>query len=179
MENQPAAQPGQTAPHWEQLLKQRLPLYGHRNWLVVADSAYPAQSRSGIDTIVSGEDQKTVLGRVLNLLRSSAHVRPLIHLDLELAFVEEADAPGVGSYRAWLAHATKGLHSNAQPHEEIIARLDSAGQTFCITVIKTTMTIPYTSVFFELDCAYWGADAESRLRAAIKSGIQSGIQEKP
>jgi hypothetical protein len=29
------------------------------------------------------------------------------------------------------------------------------------------MTIPYTSVFFELDCGYWDADAEQRLRQAI------------
>ena len=29
------------------------------------------------------------------------------------------------------------------------------------------MTIPYTSVFFELDCGYWNAGAEQRLREAI------------
>ena len=27
------------------------------------------------------------------------------------------------------------------------------------------MTIPYTSVFLQLDCKYWSADAEQRLRA--------------
>jgi len=31
-----------------------LPLFGHRNWIVVADSAYPAHSMPGIETIVSG-----------------------------------------------------------------------------------------------------------------------------
>ena len=29
------------------------------------------------------------------------------------------------------------------------------------------MTIPYTSIFFELDCGYWSAEAEQRLREAI------------
>jgi hypothetical protein len=29
------------------------------------------------------------------------------------------------------------------------------------------MLIPYTSVFFELDCGYWNAEAEERLREAI------------
>jgi hypothetical protein len=29
------------------------------------------------------------------------------------------------------------------------------------------MTIPYTSVFFELDCGYWNAEAEQRLRQAM------------
>ena len=39
--------------NWEEVLKDRLQLYGHRNWLVIADSAYPAQSRPGIETIVA------------------------------------------------------------------------------------------------------------------------------
>ena len=40
-------------PNWEEILKDRLQLYGHRNWLVIADSAYPAQSRQAIETIVA------------------------------------------------------------------------------------------------------------------------------
>ena len=40
--------------NWEEVLKDRLQLYGHRNWLVIADSAYPAQSKQGIETIVAG-----------------------------------------------------------------------------------------------------------------------------
>ena len=27
--------------NWEEILKDRLQAYGHRNWLVIADSAYP------------------------------------------------------------------------------------------------------------------------------------------
>jgi len=33
--------------------------------------------------------------------------------------------------------------------------------------LKTNMTIPYTSVFFELDCGYWHPGAEERLREAM------------
>src|SRR5438105_2938044 len=44
----------------EEILKDRLQLYGHRNWLVIADSAYPAQSRPAIETIVAGEEQTRV-----------------------------------------------------------------------------------------------------------------------
>ena len=49
--------------NWEEILKDRLQLYGHRNWLVIADSAYPAQSRQAIETIVADEEQTTVLER--------------------------------------------------------------------------------------------------------------------
>ncbi len=41
------------------------------------------------------------------------------------------------------------------------------GKTFHILVLKTRMTIPYTSVFIRLECGYWSADAEKRLRAAM------------
>jgi hypothetical protein len=47
--------------------------------------------------------------------------------------------------------------------------LDRAAGLFRVLIVKTNMTIPYTSVFLELDCAYWNADAEKRLRSAIKS----------
>ena len=49
--------------NWEEILKDRLQAYGHRNWLVIADSAYPAQSRAAIETIVADDDQSTVLER--------------------------------------------------------------------------------------------------------------------
>ena len=43
-----------------------------------------------------------------------------------------------------------------------------AGATFRVLIIKTDMTLPYTSVFCELDCGYWSAAAEQRLREALK-----------
>jgi hypothetical protein len=40
-------------------------------------------------------------------------------------------------------------------------------------VLKTNMTVPYTSVFIRLDCRYWSADAEQRLRARMAAKPQS------
>ena len=160
---------GTVLPAWEQSLRRNLPLYGHRNWIVVADSAYPSQSRQGIETIVADEDQQAEVEKVLSLLRSTHHVRPVIHLDRELAFVDENDAPGVGVYRDWLNSSLTGAAISTLPHEDIISMLDRAALTFCVLVIKTNMTIPYTTVFFELDCAYWDGDSERRLRAAMQA----------
>lgn len=50
------------------------------------------------------------------------------------------------------------------PHEAIIHNLDAAGQLFNVLILKTTLRIPYTSIFLELECGYWNADAEKRLR---------------
>jgi len=150
------------------ILEERLALYGHRNWIVVADSAYPAQTREGIETVVSGAGQVEVLDQVLDRVRAARHVRPIVYTDQELKFVEEEDAPGVSAYRESLAILLKGHTAKVLPHEEIIALLDSASQMFRVLIIKTTMDIPYTSVFVQLDCGYWSAEAEARLREAIQ-----------
>ena len=56
------------------------------------------------------------------------------------------------------------------PHEELIAKLDGAAKMFRILILKTDMTLPYTSVFVQLDCGYWISDAEKRLRDRISRG---------
>lgn len=161
----PPAAPSSAA--WKRTLLDRIPLYGHRNWIVIADSAYPAQSRAGIETIVSNSDHVQVLQQVLAALSASRHVRPIVYTDQELKFIVEKDAPGISAYRRQLAGVLQNRAVNSLPHEQIIEKLDQVSQTFRVLIIKTNFTLPYTSVFLQLDCAYWSADAERRLRAAM------------
>ncbi len=156
--------------NWQQELQNRIALYGHRNWIVVADSAYPAQTGAGIETIVAGADQIDVLKAVLSALAGSRHVKPIVYTDRELKFVEEKDAPGIDAYRRQLGQLLGGREIKSLPHEQIISKLDQVGQTFRVLIIKTNLAVPYTSVFLELDCAYWNADAEARLRARMAQG---------
>jgi D-ribose pyranose/furanose isomerase RbsD len=156
-----------TSPDWKSELSNLLPLFGHRNWIVVADSAYPAQSKPGIETVVSGADQLRVVQHVLDAITGSGHVRANVYADKELAFVREIDAPGIEDYRKDLEAVLHGARVEYIAHEQIISRLDQSAQIFRILLIKTNMTIPYTSVFFELDCGYWNAAAEQRLRQAM------------
>jgi len=164
--------PGITKPDWKRQLKAFLPLFGHRNWIVVADSAYPAQSRAGIDTFVSGAGQVEVARTVLSAIAASKHVRANIYLDQELQFIPESDAPGVSRYRTQLAELLKSAKTTTLPHEQIIAKLDQTAQTFRVFIIKTELAIPYTSIFFELDCGYWCAEAEQRLRRAMAASAK-------
>jgi D-ribose pyranose/furanose isomerase RbsD len=152
---------------WEQRLAELLPLYGHRNWIVVADSAYPAQSRPGIETVFTGCDQLTAVRKVYDAITESTHIRANIFVDQELAAVAEHDAAGVLDYRGHLERLL-GPSVRVVPHEQVIAGLDEAAQVFRVLILKTTMTIPYTSVFFQLDCGYWSADAEKRLRKELR-----------
>ena len=153
---------------WQRVLAQRIPEYGHRNWIVIADSAYPAQSRAGIETVVTGADQIEVLKEVLDQLARTRHVRPIVYTDAELTSVPEADAPGVERYRQQLKAVLGDRPVQVIPHEQAIAKLDAAAQGFRVLILKTKLTVPYTSVFLQLDCGYWGAEAEARLRDAMK-----------
>ena len=158
-----------SAVDWKSIVAERLSLYGHRNWIVVADSAYPAQTRAGIETVVSGADHLDVLRYVLGEINHSKHVRATLFLDSELSLVEEKDAPGIERYRKELDKALGKANATPKAHEQIIKDLDQAGETFKILLIKTNMTIPYTSVFLRLDCGYWSDDAEKRLRQQLAS----------
>jgi len=155
---------------WQKKLAQELPVLGHRNWIVIADSAYPAQSRPGIETIATGADQIRVVKAVLSAVDDSTHVRANVYLDTESEFVSEKNAPGIDAYRNKLAVLLGKRRVNSLPHEEIIAKLDEAAKTFRVLVLKTNLTLPYTSVFLELDCGYWSAGAEGELRQAIREG---------
>lgn len=152
---------------WKTTLKKEIPLLGHRNWIVIADSAYPAQSRAGIATVVTGASQIEVVKTVLAELAKTKHVRPTIFTDKELPYVSEKDAPGITLYRKQLANALGKRPVQATPHEKIIYDLDDAGKTFRILILKTNLTLPYTSVFLQLGAGYWNDASEKRLRDAI------------
>jgi hypothetical protein len=152
---------------WRARLNQELQLMGHRNWIAVVDSAYPLQTSAGIETVETNDDQLEVVKMVLAQIAKSEHVRPVVFTDAELKLVPESDAKGVTAYREALATVLGETEAQSLPHEEIISKLDEAGKTFHILVLKTRMTIPYTSVFVRLECGYWSSDAEKRLRAAM------------
>ncbi|MBS1727886.1 MAG: hypothetical protein JST51_14300 [Armatimonadetes bacterium] len=162
--------PQESSTSWKSELRKEIPLLGHRNWIVVADSAYPAQNSPGIRTIVTHASQIEVLKEVLSQLSKAKHVMPIVHLDKELSYVPEADARGVTAYRKELASLLKGKPTQSELHEDIIKNLDDAGKTFRVLLLKTDFTVPYTSVFLQLDCAYWGPEKEAKLRKIMNKG---------
>ena len=154
---------------WQGKLNGDLRLFGHRNWIVVVDSAYPAQTAAGTETVATGEDQLDAVKKVLQAVDSARHVRPVIYLDAELPHVSEADAPGISAYRKKLTELLAKRTVKSVPHEELIAKLDTAAKTFRVLILKTNLTLPYTSVFLELDCGYWSTEAQQRLRDAMRA----------
>ncbi len=157
---------------WKVKLEPILNEFGHRNWIVVADYAYPCQSSAGIETLFTGQDHLEVLDFVLEQIQSAPHVRPTIMVDRELDFLSDVDAPGIEDYRLELGRRFQGREIASLPHEEIIHKLDASSEIFDVLILKTEMTLPYTSVFIELDCGYWDAEKEARLRKAMATPIR-------
>ncbi len=171
--------PARKAASWESSFKRLLPLYGHRNWIVVADSAYPAQSSQGIETVFTGSGHTEILEKVLKAIGASIHVRAQVYLDAELKQVAEEDAPGVSALRKEMIRLLDGHHTRQLAHEEIIARLDRVGTLFRVLILKSTLAIPYSSVFLELDCRYWSEEAEKRLRRVLTTKTAGSDDPRP
>lgn len=152
---------------WQSHVAQEMPLLGHRNWILIVDSAYPLQSSPGVETIETNASNLDVLRYVLGTINNSIHVRPLIYMDKELAFVPDDDAPGASAYRDQIQKLLADYTIESIPHERLISQIDETSKEFHILILKTTMTIPYSSVFIRLDCKYWSADAEKRMRSRM------------
>jgi len=142
-------------------------LYGHRNWIVVADSAFPVYAAPGIETIVVKDDLPSVLKYVAGAISSSGHVRATVFLDKELQFIDERDYPGVSELKKQITGTFAKEQVFSIPHSEVMDKIDEAGKTFRILFIKTTGRIPYTSVYMRLDCGYMSEEVERKIRTAM------------
>lgn len=160
-------QTGGPTSDWKAIVQNRLPLYGHRNWIVVADSAFPVYAAPGIETLVVDEDLPSVLKYVATSISSSRHVRATVFLDQELQFVDEDDYPGVLELRKQITTLFAKSKIATIPHTEVMTKIGDAGKTFRILFIKTTATIPYTSVYMRLDCGYLSDEVEHKIRTAM------------
>jgi hypothetical protein len=157
--------PGQKANvGWKAKVDASMPLLGHRNWILVVDSAYPLQVSPGLETIETNASPIEVTQYVLAAIGKSIHVRPNIFMDAELASVPEEDAPGVSRYRSEIGTLLHDYKVQSELHEKLLSDIDQAGKVYRVLILKTRLAVPYTSVFFQLDCKYWGAEAEKRLR---------------
>ncbi len=159
--------PAHPQSDWKSRVNESIPLLGHRNWILIVDSAYPLQSSQGVETIETNASHLDVLRYVLGAVNKSIHVRPLIYMDSELPFVPDEDAPGASAYRSQVQQILSDYTIEPLAHERVINRIDETSKQFHVLVLKTTMTIPYSSVFIRLDCKYWSADAEKRMRARM------------
>ncbi len=139
-------------------------MFGHRNWIVIADAAYPQQSNPAIKTMMIDAKQLEAVKMIKELIKKATHVDANIFVDKELDFVTEDNAEGIGAYRDELDKILSDVQTRSLLHENIIRELDESAKLFNVLILKTDLAIPYTSVFFQLECGYWNAESEKDLR---------------
>ncbi|MDR0540731.1 MAG: hypothetical protein LBH19_00805 [Dysgonamonadaceae bacterium] len=160
--------PGKKAALWEHVLHQRLPLLGHRNWILIVDKAFPAQTSSGMEVLNTQCDILETLNKTLSQLNVSDHVKPIIYLDKELNYLTPAQIPQIEDFRNKYKELFKSYPVQTLLHESVFSKLDEASKLFKIIVLKTDCLIPYSSVFIELDCKYWNEKGEQELRKSME-----------
>jgi hypothetical protein len=93
---------------WQTEFQQKLPLLGHRNWILVVDKAFPLQSAQGMMVINTGEQLPIVLEEVMGSISKSKHVKPIVFTDLELNYISEDLSPGVDSVKKSILSSLNG-----------------------------------------------------------------------
>ncbi|KIA94796.1 hypothetical protein OC25_08900 [Pedobacter kyungheensis] len=149
---------------WKTEFRKKLPLLGHRNWILVVDKAFPLQQSAGMEYIYAPEGMEAVLREVILGIKTAEHIKPIIYRDRELEFVK----PLVGAKADQLIQSTqailKGTAVNTMLHDSVFKQLDREAGLFKVLVIKTNETVPYSSTFIKLDCGYWDAAKEAAMR---------------
>ena len=108
---------------WKTTLEQKLPLLGHRNWIVVTDMAYPLQTNPGITTLYAEEPYADVISTVDSLIGQAPHVFAHVYQDQEQTRLSEALAPGWDEYKESVSKVLGTDDVKLVPHEELIKRL--------------------------------------------------------
>lgn len=152
---------------WRDQLSQNLAIIGARNWIVVAESSFPAYTGPGIRTMVSDKPADQVLLDVLEIIEAEAHVVPRIMVCTELRSVTEDYAPGIKAYRKSLGKMLPGRQNFELMSRTINSLIEDAAKQFNVLVIKTKTQLPYSNIYIELDSGYWNSESETHLRKSL------------
>jgi hypothetical protein len=163
------SKPATPAPalSWKDELKAEIPLLGHRNWIVVTDMAYPLQTQAGIKTVYTGAEYMEILRFVCGEIEKAPHIKAAVYQDRELLYLDEQSASGIDALREGMK-SLLGDNRTFIPHDKLIDRLDEVSRKFNVVILKSRLTAPYTSTFFELDCDYWNSRGETALRSKMR-----------
>jgi hypothetical protein len=156
------------AQEWKTAFEQQLPFLGHRNWVLVVDKAFPAQSSTGIETFYVDEDIPHVASFVLEKIETSRHLKPIVYFDKEFNFLTDNLVPQIEDLKKQYQTLFKSYTVQTLLHESVFKKIDKAAGQFNIIVLKTNQLVPYSSVFIELDCGYWNNQNENELRTKMK-----------
>lgn len=153
---------------WRAAVDSQAAQLGYRNWIVIAEASFPAQSRTGVRQVAAPVDIPEAVDYVLQALERTENVRPQVYVTRELRSVENDFAPGIDDMRKRIQTSLHGHEATELDQQSLLTLLEDANRSFDVLVIRTQTALPYSSVFLELKPGYWDADSEARLRERIE-----------
>lgn len=141
---------------------------GAYNWIIIAESSYPTSGRSGTRTLFSPERIPATLDQVLQSIDSSGHVKGRLYMAREVQQLTPDYAPGIEGFKKSLEKHLHGREIQHLPQRSLKILKESAERNFQILMVKTQTTLPYTSIYIELESGYWDSESETALRRQIK-----------
>jgi D-ribose pyranose/furanose isomerase RbsD len=155
-------------PDWKTQVDNHISAFGHRNWILIVDKAFPAQNTAGLITIDTKENLHDVLSLTLRQIAASTHVKPIVYTDTEFAYLNSEQVSAIDEYKEARAEILDKYNPRVLLHDSVFVKIDKASKLFKVLVLKTNEVVPYSSVFIELDCKYWSSEKEIILRDAMK-----------
>lgn len=153
---------------WKNTIRHELAYLGARNWVVVAEAAFPIQSRRGLRVIQIDADIPDLVDGIEQVIEEKHHVKPRIYVTSEIGNVAYDYAPGVKNYRKQLEVALHGRETLSLDNTMLMRMLNDTTKTYRVLVIKSRTALPYSSVFMELGSGYWDSESESALRKSME-----------
>jgi L-fucose mutarotase/ribose pyranase (RbsD/FucU family) len=153
---------------WRAAVDSQAAQLGYRNWIVIAEASFPAQSRIGMRQVTAPVEIPEAVDYVLQALERTENVRPQVYLTREMRSVENEFAPGIDDMRKRIQTSLHGHEATELDQQSLLTLLEDANRSFDVLVIRTQTALPYSSVFLELKPGYWDADSEARLRERIE-----------
>lgn len=164
----PSPHSTQTIEPWMSSIDNEVAALGASNWIIISEASFPTPAQSGTHTIVSPTTLPQTLEQVLQTIESTGHVKPRFYVTRESQSVTESYAPGIVAMRQQVDQALHGHEKQVLPQRSLDVLKNSATKGFRVLLIKTQTTLPYTSVYIELESGYWDGESESALRKQMR-----------
>ena len=95
---------------------------------------------------------------------SLGHIRPRIYLTREVDELSETYAPGIENHRANLSKYLNERTTQSLSARSLESLLRSSKNGNRVLVVKSQTSLPYTSIYIELESGYWDGESETALR---------------
>ena len=156
------------SPAWIKLVNTEILELSKFSWIIVTDPAFASLNQRSITTVTVDSSSPEVLEEVFSILENNGQVDSKIYFSKESRFLKESDIPGIREFKIKRENAIEGRKTRALDHLALEILLMDAQKKYRVLIIETNTLIPYSSIFLELESAYWDGESETALRKRMK-----------